>query len=203
MIEQVLGLFGVFSNEMFVHCHCFSSANRDIGIAVGVPNKGNKLGTEVKMANLDVIVVRIQLISSVVPLPDLVVESVLGGVVVGPVDFVDVLVIRHNKGDRVVSPVVVVLNVEVVEVLDGGVEGVVGVVLGRIEIREPVDHPRSAHNIHIPVKHPHLLDRQLRDIECFLVDGSHQNRGGVLQLEHFNEGVFLLDARFMIPFAES
>ena len=72
------------------------------------------------MTNLSVVVV--ELISDVVPLANLVVESVLGGIVVRPVDLIDVGVIGNDKGDGVVAPEVIVLDIEVVKIFHCSVE---------------------------------------------------------------------------------
>ena len=72
------------------------------------------------MTNLSVVIVK--LISDVVPLANLVVESVLGGIVVRPVDLIDVRVIGDNKGDGVVPSEVIVLDIEVVKIFHCSVE---------------------------------------------------------------------------------
>jgi len=120
VVYQVFSLFGVFTDEVLVHSNCFSSSNCDIRIPIRIPNKSNKLGTEVNITNLSVVIVK--LISDVVPLANLVVESVLGGIVVRPVDLIDVGVIGNDKGDGVVAPEVIVLDIEVVKIFHCSVE---------------------------------------------------------------------------------
>ena len=83
--------------------------------------------------------------------------------------------VGNDEGDGVVPSEVVVLDIEVVEIFDSGVEGVPSIVQSWIEICKPIDHSRPAKNIHISVKHSYLLDCQLREIKCVLVNGSHQN----------------------------
>lgn len=76
------------------------------------------------------------------------------------------------------------------------------VILRRIEISEPIDHPRPTQNIHIPIEDSHLLDAQLRQIQRVFINRSHQNRRGVFQLENLYERVLLLDAWLMVPWTE-
>ena len=75
-------------------------------------------------------------------------------------------------------------------------------VLRWIKLSKPINHTRLAHNIHIPIKHSHLLNTQLCKIKRILINSSHQNWGCVLQLEYLNEGVLLLNTRLMVPWAE-
>ena len=114
MVNEVFRLLGELTDEMNIHSNCFSSTNRYRRIPSLISNKRNKLRTEVNVGNLSVVLV--QFTSEVVPLTHLIVESVLGGIVIGPVNFIDVFVVSNDESDCVVPSEVIVLDAEVMEV---------------------------------------------------------------------------------------